>query len=78
MCSMALRVTANAKSNQVVRHIAAELAPPFHMMDLQVLHGTAVLTPPSVSFENVSSKDCIFFGIQLKSFAPRARRRRIR
>jgi hypothetical protein len=61
-----------------VRYIAAELAPPFHMMDLQVLHGTAILTPPAVSFENVSSKDCIFFGIQFKSVAPRTLRRRMR
>ena len=58
---MTILVTRRAERNQVVRHIASELAPSFHMMDLQVLHGTTVLTPPAVSFENVSSKDCIFF-----------------
>ncbi len=77
MPSVAVLVTRAAQSYQVVRHIVTELAPPFHMMDLQVVHGTAVLAPPTVSFENVSSKDCIFFGIQLESVAPRTVRTRI-
>jgi len=61
MPSVAALVTRAAQSYQVIRHIVTELAPLFHVMDLQVLHGTAVLTPPAVSFQNVSSKDCIFF-----------------
>jgi 2-polyprenyl-6-methoxyphenol hydroxylase-like FAD-dependent oxidoreductase len=31
-------VASNAKRNQVVRHIAAQLTPRFHVMDLQVFH----------------------------------------
>jgi len=38
MCSVAFRVTANAESHQVVLHIATKLAPPFHMVDLQIVH----------------------------------------
>jgi len=53
MPSVAALVTRAAQSYQVIRHIVTELAPLFHVMDLQVLHGTAVLTPPAVSFENV-------------------------
>ena len=71
-------VTRAAESNQVVRHIATELAPPFHVMDLQVAHGTAVLTTPTVSFENVSSKNGVVFGIQSEPAVPLAERRRVR
>jgi len=78
MCSVALRVTANAEGNQVVRHIATKLTPPFHMVDLQIVHGTAILASPTVLFKNVSSKDCILFGIQFESIAPRSVRPRIR
>jgi len=75
MRSVAVLVTPRTERNQVVRHIAPELAPPFHVMDLQILQGTAVLTAPAISVENLSSKDWILFEIQFDSVAPRARRR---
>jgi hypothetical protein len=78
MRSVAVFVTRDAESNQVVRHIATELAPPFHVMDLQVVHGTAVLTAPTVPFENVSSKEGVVFGIQSEPVVPLAAWRRVR
>ncbi len=59
-------VTTNAKCNQVVHHIATELAPAFHVMDLQAFHGTALLTPPAISFQDSVSDYCVFFRIQLE------------
>lgn len=72
MSSVAILVTRHAESNQVVRHIVTELAPPLHVMDLQVVHGTTVLTTPTVSFENVSSKSGVVFGIQSEPALPLA------
>ena len=48
--SVKLAVTTNAERNQVVHHIVTEAAPWFHVMDLQAFHGTALLTPPAISF----------------------------
>ena len=78
MCPVAVFVTRDAESNQVVRHIVTELAPPFQVMDLQVVYGTTVLTTPTVSFENVSSKNGVIFGIQSEPIVPLAARRRVR
>jgi len=78
MPSVVVLVTRAAESNQVVRHIVTELAPPFHVMDLQVVHGTAVLTAPTVPFENVSSKEGVVFGIQSEPAMPLAELRRVR
>lgn len=75
---MASPVTYGAESNQVVRHVATELAPPFQVLDLQVVHGTAVLTAPTISLENVFSKSCIVFCIQCQPATPAAERRRVR
>jgi hypothetical protein len=47
--SVTFAVTTNAKRNQVRHHVATELALAFNVMDLQALHGTALLTPPAVS-----------------------------
>jgi hypothetical protein len=63
-----LAVAVDAKRNQVGHHITAELAPAFHVMDLQVLHGTAHLTPPAVSFEYALSDYRVLLRIQ---FQPR-------
>ncbi len=78
MPSVVVLVTRAAESNQVVRHIVTELAPPFHVMDLQVVHGTAVLTAPTVPFENVSSKEGVVFGIQSEPAGLLEARRRVR
>jgi hypothetical protein len=78
MRPVAILVTRDAKSNQVVRHIVTELALPFHVMDLQVVHGTTVLTTPTVSLENVSSKNGVAFEIQSEPVVPPAARRRVR
>jgi hypothetical protein len=77
MRPVAVLVARDAESNQVVRHIATELAPPFHVMDLQVVLGTAVLTAPTVSFENVSPKNRVVFGIQSEPVVPLAALRRV-
>ncbi len=66
-CWMPLAVTADAKRNQVVHHVATELAPAFYVMDLQASYGTALLAPPAVSFEHACPDDCVFFRIQFES-----------
>ena len=57
-------VTTNAQRNQVVHHIVAELAPAFHVMDLQALHGTALLAPPAISLQDPVSDYGVFFHVQ--------------
>ena len=59
-------VTTDAKLDQVVHHIATELAPAFYVVDLQAFHGTALLTPPTISFEHACPDDCVFFRIQFE------------
>jgi hypothetical protein len=56
-------VANNAKRNQVLHHIAPELAPAFHVMDLQVFHGTALLTAPTIPLQHAFSKEDVIFGI---------------
>jgi len=53
--SVTFGVTTDAKRYQVVYHIVTELAPWFHVMDLQAFHGTALLTSPTISFQNLES-----------------------
>ena len=65
--SMAFAMTTDAECYQVVHHIATELAPAFHVMDLQTFHGTALLAPPAISFEHARPDDCVFFRIQFES-----------
>jgi hypothetical protein len=60
-------VTTNAERNQVVHHIATELTPAFHVMDLQAFHGTAFLAPPTISFQDLVSDYSVFFWIQFES-----------
>jgi hypothetical protein len=57
-------MTTDAKRNQVVHHIAAEPTPGFHVMDLQAFHGTALLAPPTVSFQDPVSDNSVFFRVQ--------------
>ncbi len=63
--SVTFAVTTDAKRDQVVHHIATELAPAFYVMDLQAVHGTALLTPPTISFQDPASGYSVFFRVQL-------------
>ena len=63
---VAFVVTTDAECNQVVHHIATESAPGFHVMDLQAFHGTALLAPPAISFQNLVSNYGVFFRVQLE------------
>jgi hypothetical protein len=63
-----LSVTTGAQRNQIVRHVPTQLAPMLHVMNLQVLCGTAVLTPPTVSFQHLLSDQVVFFGVQFESW----------
>ena len=61
--SVTFAVTIDAKRQQVVHHIAPELAPGFPMMYLQIFHGTALLTPPTIPLQHSLSKQNVIFGI---------------
>jgi hypothetical protein len=67
-----LSVAQGAESNQVLRRIPAELAPWFYVVNLQVLHGVAVLTPPTISFQHLFSQNGVIFGLQFESWLPAA------
>ncbi len=60
-------MTTEAKSYQVVHHIVPELALAFFVMDLQAFHGTALLAPPTISFEHACPDDGVLFRIQFES-----------
>ena len=64
--SVTFAVTTDAKGNQIVHQIVAEPAPGFYVMDLQAFHGTALLTPPSISFQNPEPEFRVFFRAQFK------------
>src|SRR5882762_8018785 len=64
--SVTFPMTPDAKRNQVVHHIITEPAPGVHVMDLQAFHGTALLTPPSISFQNPEPEFRVFFRAQFK------------
>src|ERR1700687_668684 len=59
--SVTFAMTADAKRNQVVYQIAAEPAPRFHVMDLHAFHGTALLTPPTISLQDPDSEFRVLF-----------------
>ena len=59
--SVTLAVTTGAKRNQVVHPIVTKLAPRFHVMDLQTFHGTALLTPPTISLQDADSEFRVLF-----------------
>jgi len=58
---MTFAVTIDAKRNQVVHDIVTELAPAFYVMDFQAFHGTALLTPPTISFQDSDSEFRVLF-----------------
>jgi len=62
-------MAAGAECNQILRHVpAAELASGLHVVNLQVLHGTAVLAAPTISFQHLVSDNGVFFGLQFESW----------
>jgi hypothetical protein len=63
---VALAMATVAKCNQVVHHIATELAPAFYVMDLEAFHGTALLTPPTISLQDLDSEFRVLFRAQFK------------
>jgi hypothetical protein len=72
LSSVAIFMTVHAKRDQVLYHVATELAPRFHMMDLQILHRTALLTPPTISLQHAVSEQCIFLEWQFEPRLPLA------
>jgi hypothetical protein len=64
--SVTFAMTTGTKRNQVLHHVAAELAPTFHVMDLQPFHGTALLAPPAISLQNLDSEFLVLFRAQFK------------
>jgi hypothetical protein len=56
-------VASNTKCNQVVHNIATQSTPWFHVMDLQVFHGTALLTAPTIPLQHLVSKEDVIFRI---------------
>jgi hypothetical protein len=62
-----LLVANGAECNQILRRIPAKLAPSFYVVNLQVLHGAAVLAPPTVSFQHLFSQNGVIFGLQFES-----------
>jgi hypothetical protein len=68
--SVTFAVTTGAKRNQVVHHIVTTLAPGFHVMDLQAFHGTALLTPPTISLQDLDSEFRVLFRAQFKPRSP--------
>lgn len=61
-----LPVTDGTKRKQVVHRIVTELAPAFHVMDLQVFHRPALLTAPRISLQNTVSDNCVLFQVQFE------------
>jgi hypothetical protein len=60
-------MTDGAECNQVARHISTKLAPRRYVMNLQVLQGTAVLAPPTISFQHFFANRGVFFRVKFES-----------
>jgi len=65
--SVTFVVTTDAERNQVVHHVTTEPAPGFHVIDLQVSHGTALWTPPTISLEHARPGHCVLVRIRFES-----------
>src|SRR5882672_770680 len=59
-------VTTGAKRYQIVYHIGTKPAPWSHVMDFQTFHGTALLTPPTISLQDPDSEFRVLFRAQFK------------
>ncbi len=64
---MRFAMTTRAKRYQVLHDIVTELAPAFYVMDFQAFHGTALLAPPTISFQHLVSDHRVFFRVQFES-----------
>ena len=62
--SMPQSVARNTKRNQVLHCIATQLTPRFQTMYLQILCGTALLAPPTISFQDQLSEDWVLFRVR--------------
>ena len=62
---MTFPVTTVTERNQIAHYVAAKLAPAFHVMDLQVFHGTAFLATPAIPFQHKVSEYCVLLGVKL-------------
>ena len=71
-------MAAGAECDQVMDDVPSQLAARPYVMDLQVLHASAVLTPPAVSFQHLVSNHRVFFRIQFESWLLPAQARRVR
>jgi hypothetical protein len=58
---VAFSVAIGAECNQVVHHVPAKSTPGLYVMNLQVLHGSAVLALPTISFQHLVSDHGVFF-----------------
>jgi hypothetical protein len=72
---VAFSVTVSAECDQVVHCIATLLAPPFHVMDVQTLHRTTILTPPTISFKHSVPDNFVLSLSQFESWLLLAERR---
>ncbi len=63
--SVIFSVTIVTECDQIRKYVAAKLAPAFHVMDLQVFHGTAFLASPTIPFEHKVSDYCVLLRVQL-------------
>jgi hypothetical protein len=70
LTAVAFFVATGAECNQILRRIPSELAPWFYVVNLQVLHGAAVLAPPAISFQHLFSQNVVIFGLQFESWLP--------
>jgi hypothetical protein len=59
-------VTTDAKRYQVFHHIVTKPAPGFLVMDLQTFHGTALLTPPTISLQDPHPEFVVLFWAQFE------------
>ena len=75
---MTLSMAACAERYQILDHVSAKATSRHHVMNVQVLQGTAVLASPTVSFQDLFTKDAIFFRFQFESRLPMAQVHRIR
>jgi hypothetical protein len=60
-------MTDGAECNQVACHISTKLAPRHYVMNLQVLQGAAVLTPPTIPFQHLFLNRGVFFRVKFDS-----------
>jgi hypothetical protein len=64
---MPLSVAESTQGNQVCHCIAAEPAPRFQMMNLQIVEGTTLLAPPTVSIQYLIAQSRVLIRAQFNS-----------